>query len=179
MEKFDDRIDGFSVQEYEALSQAYKQAGESQNGVLIENVKYMDARENAVSEGEVKPFGEDDFQYSGVGVQEVVEPQQNYDVVAPTPQVSYVGLTDTEKRWLNDLVQDLRQYYNDDFGLCEYLHEEITQVERPLFYFVSKNKILAKIVNLLCSIFDKSRLNQEVSSLVCELINLSRKVNSK
>ena len=173
MEKFDDRLDGFSAQEYEVLSQAYSEAHSSNNGVLVENVQYIDAREQE----ENKPFSNDNFEYVECKTQN--EDTLNDFVLPSTPQVSYVGLTDTEKRWLNDLVQDLRQYYNDDFGLCEYLQGQEGEVERPLLYFVSKNKILSKIVNLLCSIFDKARLNQEANALVNDLINLSRKVNSK
>ena len=189
MEKFDDRLDGFSSTEYEALAQAYKTSkDESLNGVLIENAQFMDARENSV-----QPFNEDNFIYSGVNAQAqnakiastVAENENkasipfNDDVVAPTPQVSYVGLNETERRWLNDLIQDLRQYYNNDYGLSEFLGQETQEVERPLLYFVSKNKILSKIVNLLCSIFDKSKLNKELNNLVLSLISLSKVVNSK
>ena len=181
MEKFDDRLDGFTVAEYDALAQAYNvnSGKQSNNGILVENKSFFDSAQN-----ESKIFGGDDFvatlptQESNVTKQNDVV---NYDdnVVAPAPQISYSGLNDNERKYLNDLIQDLRQYYNDDYGLSQYLGQEVQEVERPILYFVSKNKILSKIVNLLCSIFDKSRLNKELSELVNSLISLSRIVNAK
>ena len=109
----------------------------------------------------------------------VVLSQKDNFVVTPTPQVTYVGLNENEIKYLNDLIQDLKQYYNDDYGLSQYLGEQEKEVERPILYFVSKNKILSKIVNLLCCIFDKSRLNKDLADLVSTLVSLSRIVNSK
>ncbi len=180
MEKYDDRLDGFSQNEYDKLAQAYSAQNGELNGVLIENAQFLDARDNQ----DIKPFNEDNFIYSGVQTQnaEVVKSDVkpfDDDIVAPTPQVSYLGLNDNERKWLNDLIQDLEQYYNNDYGLSEYLDGQTQEIERPILYFVSKNKILSKIVNLLCSIFDKARLNKELNSLVLALISLSKVVNAK
>ena len=184
MEKFDDRLDGFSMAEYETLSQAYSVSKnkESQNGILVENVNYIN--ENTNNEGKV--FGDDNFISTVVGNEKLNVKQDFFDnenntnfVVTPTPQVTYVGLNENEIKYLNDLIQDLKQYYNDDYGLSKFLGRDEQEIERPILYFVSKNKILSKIVNLLCSIFDKSRLNKDMAELVSTLVSLSRIVNSK
>ena len=182
MEKFDDRLDGFSMAEYETLSQAYSVSTnkETKNGILVENVNYL----NENSGKECKVFNNDNFISTIVGnekssVKQDFNDSDNTFVVTPTPQVTYVGLNENEIKYLNDLIQDLKQYYNDDYGLSQYLGEQEKEVERPILYFVSKNKILSKIVNLLCCIFDKSRLNKDLADLVSTLVSLSRIVNSK
>ena len=181
MEKFDDRLDGFSVQEYETLANAYNNS----NGVLIENKDLIKEDINA----QKKVFGQDDFVYNpcvdtidndNLNNSNIINKGNDLNgVIAPSPQISYVGLNDTERKYLIDLIQDLKQYYNNDYGLNKYLTEQMQEIERPLLYFVSKNKILSKIVNLLCCIFDKARLNKDMNDLVCELIALSKVVNSK
>lgn len=98
-------------------------------------------------------------------------------LIEPTPQVSYKGLNEYETAILNDLVQDLNQYFKDDFGLSEYL-EEVKVIERPLLYFVSRNRILSKLMALLCSIYEKSRLSKELHSLVALLIIAARIINT-
>lgn len=98
-------------------------------------------------------------------------------LIEPTPQVSYKGLNEYETTILNDLVQDLNQYFKDDFGLSEYL-DEVKVIERPLLYFVSRSRMLSKLMALLCSIYEKSRLSKELHSLVALLIIAARTINA-
>ncbi len=98
-------------------------------------------------------------------------------LIEPTPQVSYKGLNEYETAILNDLVQDLNQYFKDDFGLSEYL-DEVKVIERPLLYFVSRSRMLSKLMALLCSIYEKSRLSKELHSLVALLIIAARTINA-
>ena len=195
MEKYNDRVDGFTSQEYEILSQAYDSNNQSNNGILIENVNYLETdnekdsnnninswENNTINTDNAQYFNNDDFRYSPISVQnnnEENNQNSNEYLMTPTPQINYVGLSDTEKRWLADLIQDLKQYYNEDYGLIDFLNGEYQETERPLLYFVSKHKMLSKIVNLLCSIFDKAKRNSQLNELVSTLINLSRTVNAK
>ena len=195
MEKYNDRVDGFTSQEYEILSQAYDSNKQSNNGILIENVNYLETDNEKDSNSNINSwenntnntdnaqyFNNDDFRYSPISVQNNNEENNQYNneyLMTPTPQINYVGLSDTEKRWLADLIQDLKQYYNEDYGLIDFLNGEYQETERPLLYFVSKHKMLSKIVNLLCSIFDKAKRNSQLNELVSTLINLSRTVNAK
>ncbi len=176
MEKYDDRIDGYNQNEYEALANAY----------IAENGKSNLHIETDISNLQV--FGENNGvkpdlpnqrsvpasetnQSSGESTVEEIAPY-----VEPAPQIAYKGLNTYETTILNDLVLDLRQYFKDDFGLSEYL-PQVAAIERPLFYFVNRSKMLSKLMALLCSIYDKSRLNKELYSLVALLVIVARSIN--
>ena len=202
MEKYNDRVDGFSQQEYEVLAQAYDSSQQSKNGILAENINYLEIDNendsnnkninnpisnscknttNSANNGQY--FNNDNFVYSPISVQnnnlEDNDFNTNEHLITPTPQINYVGLSNTEKRWLADLIQDLKQYYNEDYGLVDFLNGEYQETERPLLYFVSKHKLLSKIMNILCSIFDKSKRNAKLNELLTQLIILARQVNAK
>ena len=180
MEKYDDRIDGYNPSEYATLASAYDtenynkhnfttdadvanlQIFGENNGIEPE-INLNNKNSNESSRGENKTCDNT--------CQDEIKPY-----VEQVPQIEYKGLNTYESTILNDLVLDLRQYFKDDFGLAEYL-PQITAVERPLFYFVNRSKMLSKLMALLCSIYDKSRLNKELYSLVALLIVVARSIN--
>lgn len=181
MEKYDDRIDGYNQNEYETLANAYVaenakpnlhietdisnlQVFGENNGVERDFVDNVQNKKNEQTSKTNQPPSEN-------AVEEIAP------YVAPAPQIAYKGLNTYETTVLNDLVLDLRQYFKDDFGLSEYL-PQITAIERPLFYFVNRNKMLSKLMALLCSIYDKSRLNKELHTLVALLIVVARSINA-
>ena len=179
MEKYDDRIDGYNPNEYATLANAYDvennkhtikpnadmptlQVFGENNGVETET-SLFDEKSNIARDGIEQSHNEKHI--------EEISPY-----VEPAPQIEYKGLNAYESAILNDLVLDLRQYFKDDFGLAEYL-PQITAIERPIFYFVNRNKMQSKLMALLCSIYDKSRLNKELYSLVALLIVVARSIN--
>lgn len=174
MEKYDDRLDGYNLNEYEALANAY-QAETTQNALRL----------NTDTPQPPLIFGENNGIEPPLNAVNNGEPtRQNANLTEvepftePTPQVTYKGLNDYEANVLSDLILDLNQYYKDDFGLSVYLNE-VKQIERPLLYFVNKNKMLSKLTTLLCSIYEKSRLNKDLHSLVATLIVTARAINVK
>lgn len=180
MEKYDDRIDGYSQNEYETLANAYVAENNKSNlhietdmsnlQVFGENNGVEPDSRTAVQNQRNVPASETNQS----SVENAIEEIAPY--IEPAPQIEYKGLNTYETTILNDLVLDLRQYFKDDFGLAEYLPQVIA-IERPLFYFVNRSKLLSKLMALLCSIYDKSRLNKELYSLVALLIIVARSIN--
>lgn len=180
MEKYDDRLDGFNQNEYDVLATAYI----SENGNLDSLIQTRNDGAKIFGENggvEAMPINDRQTQQGVEIVQKQLQEEQtkveDSFVIDPTPQIAYRGLNSYEISTLNDLVLDLRQYFKDDFGLAEFL-PQIFPIDRPILYFVNRNKMLSKLVAVLCSIFDKSRLSKELHSLVAKLIVVARAINN-
>ena len=173
MQNYDDKLDGFSQEENELLLQAYNEKFE-QN--LAEQTSDIFDQEDKRT---IQAFDEQNFRYIPTTSPQPshIKNDENYYVA---PQVEYAGLSSNEQTHLDDLISDLKQYFNDDFGLSAFCtNQNAGELERPFFYFVSKTKILSKIVALVCSIFDKAKRNGEVNELLSLLIKLADKINTK
>lgn len=171
MQNYDDKIDGFSQEENELLLQAYN----AQLNQVTENKSFALVEDKANS---ICAFDEQNFRY--VPTENKVVRREDSDNYYVAPQVEYVGLTTNERSALNDLINDLKQYFNDDFNLSDFCdNESRREIDRPFFYFVSKTRMLSKIVSLVCSIFDKAKRNTEVNDLLGALIRVADKINTK
>ena len=180
MKKYDDRIDGYNQNEYEALANAYVAENNKSNLHIETDISDLQIfGENNGVEPESNDTTQNDQNLTIKGIEQPLN--DNAEVIAPyvepAPQITYKGLNTYETTVLNDLVLDLRQYFKDDFGLSEYL-PQVTAIERPLFYFVNRSKMLSKLMAVLCSIYDKSRLNKELYSLVALLVIVARSINA-